>query len=78
MKTSQDSEAALSAEEGHRILEICLPTALLVGGQALAFWADHLKVALPEALQSGVTADADFIGDAALAAALGTRLGRQT
>lgn len=78
MKTSPDCEAPLTREEVRKILGICSPTGLLVGGQALAFWADHLKVELPEALQSGVTADADFIGDAALAAALGTRLGWQT
>lgn len=48
-----------------------------MGGQALAFWADHLHVERPASLASGVTADADFIGDAALAATLGERLGWQ-
>lgn len=72
------AEAPLDAEDVRRILSICSPTGLLVGGQALAFWADHLQVERPRTLVSGVTADADFIGDAALATALGKRLGWQT
>ena len=75
---SRDIEAPLDAEEVRKILSICSPTGLLVGGQALAFWADHLQVKRPESLVSGVTADADFIGDAALAIILGKRLGWQT
>jgi hypothetical protein len=70
-----DREAPLSAEEVRTILAICSPRALLVGGQALAFWADHLQVVRPDELSSGVTADADFIGDSALARDLGKRLG---
>lgn len=73
-----DREAPLSAEEVRTILAICSPRALLVGGQALAFWADHLQVVLPDELTSGVTADADFIGDSALARDLGARLGWKT
>lgn len=72
------AEASLDAEDVRKILSICSPAGLLVGGQALAFWADHLQVERPENLASGVTADADFIGDAALAATLGKRLGWQT
>ena len=30
-----------------KILSICSPRGLLVGGQALAFWADHLQVERP-------------------------------
>ena len=75
---SRHTEAPLDAEDVRKILGICSPTGLLVGGQALAFWADHLQVERPESLISGVTADADFIGDAALAATLGRRLGWQT
>ncbi|MGH2670170.1 MAG: hypothetical protein ACRDH5_13830, partial [bacterium] len=60
------------------ILSICSPRALLVGGQALAFWADHLQVERPLDLVSGVTADADFVGDATLAIELGRRLGWRT
>jgi hypothetical protein len=75
---SRPSEAPLDAAEVRKILSICSPAGLLVGGQALAFWADHLQVERPESLVSGVTADADFIGDAALATTLGKRLGWQT
>ncbi|HEY1891513.1 MAG TPA: hypothetical protein VGG63_13955 [Steroidobacteraceae bacterium] len=54
---SRHVEASLDAEEVRKILSICSPTGLLVGGQALAFWADHLQVDRPENLVSGVTAD---------------------
>jgi hypothetical protein len=78
MKIEQDTEAPLSPEDVRTILGICSPRGLLVGGQALAFWADHLQVKRPANLLSGVTADADFIGDAALAKSLGKRLGWDT
>jgi hypothetical protein len=77
MKNERDIEAPLSPEEVQKILSICSPRGLLVGGQALAFWADHLQVERPENLVSGVTADADFIGDSALAKELARRLGWQ-
>ena len=47
------------------MLSICSTTGLLVGGQALAFWADHLQVARPENLTSGVTAGARWRADRA-------------
>jgi hypothetical protein len=78
MKSERDSEAPLSPEDVQKILSICSPRGLLVGGQALAFWADHLAVERPANLRSGVTADADFIGDSVLAKDLGERLGWQT
>ncbi len=68
-------QAPLGPTDVRRILAICSPRALLVGGQALAFWADRLAVALPEVLVPTLTADADFIGDSALAKELGRRLG---
>jgi len=74
MTRQGDKEAPLSAEEVRAILAICSPRGLLVGGQALAFWADHLQVKRPEELTSGVTADADFIGDSALARELAEHL----
>jgi hypothetical protein len=77
MKNEREIEAPLSPEEVQKILSICSPRGLLVGGQALAFWADHLQVERPENLVSGVTADADFIGDSALAKDLARRLGWQ-
>ena len=72
MTTSEPSP--LSLQEVATILSICSPRGLLVGGQALAFWADHLSVERPPSLASVVTADADFIGDSALARDLGKRL----
>ena len=71
-------EAPLTAQDVQRILSVCSPRGLLVGGQALAFWADHLHVKRPPNLVSGVTADADFIGDAVLAKSLGKCLGWET
>jgi hypothetical protein len=76
--TRRDLEAPLTDRELRRILKICAPHGLLVGGQALAFWADRLDVSRPAALESGVTADADFIGDASLAQRLGRELGWKT
>jgi hypothetical protein len=77
MKTERDIEAPLTPEDVRKILSICSPRGLLVGGQALAFWADHLRVERPANLVSGVTADADFIGNSALAKDLARHLGWQ-
>ncbi len=77
MKSERDTEAPLTPEDVQKILSICSPRGLLVGGQALAFWADHLQVERPADLVSGVTTDADFIGDSALAKNLAKRLGWQ-
>src|ERR1700732_5055517 len=77
MKSERETEAPLTPEDVRKILSICSPRGLLVGGQALAFWADHLQVERPVTLVSGVTADADFIGDSALAKDLARRLGWQ-
>jgi hypothetical protein len=76
--TNEPVEAPLTPRDVHTILKICSPQGLLVGGQALAFWADHLAVKLPGKLSDGVTADADFIGDSALAKLLGEKLGWRT
>lgn len=75
MKNERQIEATLSPEDVRKILSICSPRGLLVGGQALAFWADHLRVERPVSLVSGVTADADFIGDSVLAKELARSLG---
>ena len=71
-------EVPLTPEEVRKILSICSPRGLLVGGQALAFWAARLVVEVPSDLVPNVTADADFIGDSALALELGKRLGWKT
>lgn len=77
MKNEADTEAPLDPEEVHEILSICSPRGLLVGGQALAFWADYFHLELPANLESGITSDADFIGDSALAKDLAKHLGWQ-
>jgi hypothetical protein len=77
MRSERETEAPLTPEDVRKILSICSPRGLLVGGQALAFWADHLQVERPATLVSGVTADADFIGDSVLAKDLGKHLGWQ-
>jgi hypothetical protein len=74
----RDHAWPLTTEEVKKVLSACAGRGVLVGGQALAFWADHLGVEYPEALASGVTADADFIGDSRLARDVGRRLGWQT
>jgi hypothetical protein len=76
-KSEREAEASLTPEDVRLILRICSPRGLLVGGQALAFWADHLQVERPVKLVAEVTADADFIGDSALAKDLARRLGWQ-
>lgn len=78
MKTEKTTESPLTPQDVRRILKACAPDALLVGGQALAFWADFLAVGLPADLESGVTSDADFIGNAALARHVGEALGWNT
>jgi hypothetical protein len=78
MRSEGDTEAPLTPEDVQKILSICSPRGLLVGGQALAFWADYLQVERPANLVSGVTADADFIGDSRLATDLGKHLGWRT
>ncbi len=71
-------EAALDADDVASILRICSPEGLLVGGQALAFWVDRLRVPKPAIFASGITTDADFIGNAQLASRLGRGLGWKT
>jgi hypothetical protein len=68
-------EAELTAEEIDRILHVCGPHALLVGGQALATWAVYYKIQPVGALSKSVTMDADFIGTRDVARALQRRLG---
>jgi hypothetical protein len=74
MRTEIPREAVLSPREVRIILRLCSADGVLVGGQALAFWADHLGVVRPQELEAAVTADADFIADSALAKKLGEAL----
>lgn len=60
-------EVALTEEEIDQILRSCNGEALLVGGQALAFWAQHFQVKPVGVLAGSVTSDVDFIGTAQVA-----------
>jgi hypothetical protein len=60
-------EIALTDEEINQILRSCDGQALLVGGQALAFWVQHYQLTPPGVLSINVTSDADFVGTAQVA-----------
>jgi hypothetical protein len=72
---SRLSEIALTRSEVERILAICGREALLVGGQALAFWALYYDVQPVGVLSSAVTTDVDFIGSRNVARTLWESLG---
>lgn len=74
MSEPQLHEVALTEEEKDTILSYCGPEPLLVGGQALAFWAIWFKVESPAELGDKVTTDADFIGSSSNAGALNKQL----
>jgi hypothetical protein len=67
-------QIALTSNEVGEVLTHCGNAALLVGGQALAFWAARYAVEPVGVLAKGVTSDVDFIGSAKVAAALGRSL----
>jgi len=69
-------EAMLSDAEVATILSCCGSDALLVGGQALALWANYFGVIAVAPLVPNITTDADFIGTREVAARLQTALGR--
>jgi len=69
-------EAALTPEEVDRILRVCGPNALLVGGQALATWAQYYEIKPVGELSRAVTMDADFIGTNEVARSLQRALGK--
>jgi hypothetical protein len=75
MANEVETEAVLTPEDLRSILKVCSTKGVLVGGQALAFWADHFVVSLPDDLAPAVSADADFIADANLARKLARALG---
>ena len=75
MTSELETEAVLSAEDLRSILEVCSTEGVLVGGQALAFWADHFALSRPADLVVAVSADADFIADGSLARKLARALG---
>jgi hypothetical protein len=57
------SGPTFSARELEEVLRAAANRAILVGGQALAVWANYYQVAVPEELTAAVTRDADFIGN---------------
>lgn len=69
-------EAELTSEEVERILKVCGPHALLVGGQALATWAVYYGIQPAGELSRVVTMDADFIGSNETAQKLQRSLGQ--
>lgn len=58
-------EIAFAADQLRKLLSGVGRNGVLVGGQALAFWADYYRIALDDALPV-VSKDADFLGDRAL------------
>jgi hypothetical protein len=73
--TEIETEAVLTVEDLRSILKVCSTEGVLVGGQALAFWADHFALSRPADLVIAVSADADFIADGELARKLARQLG---
>lgn len=61
---AQLPEVALTEEEIESVYRGCDGRALLVGGQALAFWAQYYRIAPVGVLSPSITRDADFIGTA--------------
>jgi len=55
-------EAAFDREHLTKLLTLA-QGAVLVGGQAVAFWASFFKVPVPPVLAAYVTKDSDFLGD---------------
>lgn len=74
MMTEALPEIALTDEEIEQILRSCNGRALLVGGQALAFWAQHYQVKPLGVLAAHITSDADFVGTAEVAQSLAESL----
>ncbi|HEY2634495.1 MAG TPA: hypothetical protein VGI51_07220 [Steroidobacteraceae bacterium] len=68
-------EVALAREEVDEILVRCGVEALLVGGQALAIWAEYFRVEPVRELSEKVTLDVDFIGTRQVAEKLRVALG---
>jgi hypothetical protein len=57
---SGDGEAFMPAAMVRRVFDSATPDLVLVGGQALAFWAGHYDVPEPEELGPAVSRDVDF------------------
>jgi hypothetical protein len=73
--TEQLPVIAPTSEEVGEVLTHCGEAALLVGGQALAFWALRFEIKPVGKLAAAVTVDIDFIGSAKVAVSLARSLG---
>lgn len=67
-------EIALTDDEIDQVLRGCQDRAVLVGGQALAFWAQHYAVTPVGVLAANVTSDVDFLGSSQVARGLARAL----
>lgn len=63
-ESTQLPEVALTEEEIESVYRGCGGRALLVGGQALAFWAQYYRIAPVGVLSPSITRDVDFVGTA--------------
>ena len=72
--TERQHEVALTPKEVDTILGQAGHT-LLVGGQALAFWANYYEIKPIGELSMKITSDVDFLGTAADAKRLGAAMG---
>lgn len=68
------TESALTEAEIDQILRTCDGRALLIGGQALAFWAQYYGITPEGVLAPNVTRDVDFLGTAEVALELAEAL----
>lgn len=74
MATPREGDAPLSDGELLQLLRVA-GSAVLVGGQALAFWAAYFRVRLPPGPQIYLSRDADFLGFAHHVAAFAKAIG---
>jgi hypothetical protein len=61
--TAPDPDGVLAEEELLKLLRVA-GDAVLVGGQALAFWVAYLDVQIPPGPRTFISVDADFLGHA--------------
>ena len=77
MSASAEPPSGYTTEEVWQLLDKIggiTPEVVLVGGQALAFWAHYYRVRLPADLVPYVTLDVDFLGTSAHAKAFADQL----
>lgn len=61
--TESEVEVSIPQDLLERILASVTPSAILVGGQSLAFWVSHYQIELPPQFCVGaISDDADFLG----------------